>query len=307
MGILNVTTPIFLLIAIGYGAVRAGLVARDEVRPLAGFVLNFALPALIFRALAQRPLREIVDAGYLLAYAGGSLAVFGVVYLVSRRAQGDDAARGALKGMGAAVANSGFIGFPLAFAAMGPVAGVALALNMIVENIVMLPLALALAEGARQESGSLRKILIGTAGRLARMPMIGAIAAGVAFSLTGLALPAALAKTVDMLAGASAAVALFAIGGTLVGLRIRGMFADVGLAVAGKLLGHPLAVFVAMTLVPGIAPDLRKTAVLFASVPVITIYPLLGQRFGEGEMCSAALMLGTIVSFATITVLLALF
>jgi len=41
---------------------------------------------------------------------------------------------------------SGFIGYPLASLVVVPTAGVALALNMLVDNALMIPLALALTE-----------------------------------------------------------------------------------------------------------------------------------------------------------------
>ena len=52
--VLAITVPIFLLIATGYFAVRAGLVEQAGLKTLVAFVLNFALPALIVRALAGR-------------------------------------------------------------------------------------------------------------------------------------------------------------------------------------------------------------------------------------------------------------
>ena len=63
--------------------------------------------------------------------------------------------------------------------------------------------------------------------------------------ITGSRLPAPLFKAVDMLALASAPVALFVIGGTLAGARVRGMFGDVAVITVGKLLLHPAAVLVA--------------------------------------------------------------
>lgn len=56
--VLAITVPIFLLIATGYFAVRAGLVEQAGLKTLVAFVLNFALPALIVRALAGRKLSE---------------------------------------------------------------------------------------------------------------------------------------------------------------------------------------------------------------------------------------------------------
>ena len=71
LNILTVTTPIYLLIGLGYIAVRAGWLARTDMRVLGQFVLRFALPALLFTMLARRSVVEIFDARFLLAYLGG--------------------------------------------------------------------------------------------------------------------------------------------------------------------------------------------------------------------------------------------
>ncbi|HMN73658.1 MAG TPA: AEC family transporter [Rhodoblastus sp.] len=302
--VLAITVPIFLLIGVGYFAVRAGLVEQAGLKTMAGFVLNFALPALIIRALATRKLSEVADISYFLVYGGASLVVFAGVFLVARRARGHGRSASAIQALGATAANSGFFGYPTAALVLGAPAGVALSLNMAFENIILIPLALALAEAGRSGGGGVAETLRGAALRLVRNPLIIAIVVGALLSGTGLALPAPVARAVDMLANAAGAAALFAIGGALIGLETRGMAGDVGLVVAGKLIAHPLAVFAGLKFAPGLDPALAKAALIFASAPVITIYPLLGAVYGQGRLCAAALMAGTAASFATVSALL---
>jgi hypothetical protein len=175
---------------------------------------------------------------------------------------------------------------------------------MIVENIVMIPLALVLAEGSGNEGKTLATVVRDVTRRLVGNPLIIAIVAGVLFSLSGLKLPAPLFRVVDMLAMASGAVALFVVGGTLVGLRVRGLLSDVRRIVFGKLILHPAAVFVALLFVPAIDPNLKKAMLIFASAPMITIYPLLGLSYGQEDVCAASLMVATTLSFVTISALL---
>ena len=49
--ILGITGPIFLIVGVGFAAVRDGLLTRAEMRPLGVFVINVALPALLFPAI----------------------------------------------------------------------------------------------------------------------------------------------------------------------------------------------------------------------------------------------------------------
>ena len=78
LDILAITGPIYLTIALGYFLTRRGLFARADMRVLGQFVINLALPALLFNALAQRKLADILNGRYLLIYALGSLAAMGL-------------------------------------------------------------------------------------------------------------------------------------------------------------------------------------------------------------------------------------
>lgn len=299
LSILSITIPVYLLIGLGYLAARRGWFAAAEMRVFGRFVIQFALPALVFQALAQRPFSEILNGRYLFAYAAGSLLVLLGGWFVARRVQGRGAAFSALFGMGMGFSNSGFVGYPIALQVLGPNAAVALALCMLVENVLLLPLTLALAEGnsaARAWHGVLRQALV----RLAKNPLILAIAAGLAVSLLGLEIPAPVAKGVGLLAGASTALALFVIGGSLKGLQLRGQLRGVGVVALGKLLLHPLAVLALGHLVP-VAEPLRTAAVLFAAMPMLSIYPILAQPHGEESFCAAALLLATVLSLLTVS------
>jgi len=46
--------------------------------------------------------------------------------------------------------------------------------------------------------------------------------------------------------------------------------------------------------------------VLIASVPMMSIYALFGYRYGQETMAASALILATILSFATVSALVAL-
>jgi len=75
--------------------------------------------------------------------------------------------------------------------------------------------------------------------------------------------------------------------------------------VAGKLVLHPLCVLALVWLMPPQEPALRAAAVLFAAMPMMSIYPVLAQRHGHDRFCAAALLAATVVSFVTISVLIA--
>ena len=305
LAVLSITAPIFILIGLGFFSARIGLVNREQARGMGAFVIHFALPALVFKALAERSLGEVLNGPYLVAYALASLALFGFGLLLAWRWRGQNLSQSAILAMGMSVCNSGFIGYPIAVMVIGPTAGLAMALGMLVENLLMVPLALALAEAGQQQGRGLT-VLRETARRLLRNPLIIAIVLGLAMSLSGLHLPLVPARVVEMLAAASAPVALFVIGATLYGMKIGGMAADLAQTAIGKLILHPLLVFAALSLVPDIDPLLMVAGLLFASAPMMSVFPILGQRFGLEERCAASLVGCTVLAFFSVSAVLAL-
>lgn len=300
--ILAITLPIFLLIGTGYLAMTTRLVTSEQVQGIGTFVLYFALPALVIRALTQNPLSEILQQQYLLAYGLGSTLVFVLALLLTLVVQRKSLSEGALHALGMSASNSGFIGYPVAAMVLGSSpAAVFLALNMLVENLLIIPAALILAELGRQ-SGSNIAITVRQVGkRLIRNPILVGLTAGLLLAVTETTLPRPVAQAIDMLANAAGPAALFVIGGTLFGLRIHGMLRDVGQIIMGKLVLHPLAVLGVFLLMPQPDPSLLVGALLFACAPMISVYPLLGQRYGMAGISAAALMATTLIAFATLS------
>ncbi len=275
--------PILFLIGLGLVAVRSGFTSQTQIEGLGGFVINFALPAVILSALTHQDLSQSLNPGYLAAYAGGSLVAFTAVFLFIRFVLGRPLERAGIGALGAAGSNTGFIGFPIAALVLGAPATIAMPMTMMVENMLIIPIGLALAEMGTSNGASVRRMLGETAMRLSRMPFVIAIIVGAALSLFGVRFPVPLASAIDMLGQASAPVALFVVGGTIAGLR-RG---DVGLEippiVIGKLVLHPLVVAAAFYLIPGVPAELAATGILFSSVSMLTIYPDLRPARRNGE------------------------
>jgi len=87
--IFNITAPIFFIISLGYGAVRFGVFRFEELRGTAKFVMKVGLPALVFFAIAAKPVNEVFDAVYLAGYAAATLAAFFIGWLFGRLRGGD--------------------------------------------------------------------------------------------------------------------------------------------------------------------------------------------------------------------------
>ena len=309
--ILSITGPIYFIIALGFAATRLGRFNKADMGILGKFVVNFALPALLFNSLAQRPIGEILNGSYMLAYLTGTLSIVGIGYFWSRRFGGLDPTTSTFYAMGMSCSNSGFVGYPILLLTMAPISGVALALNMIVENLVVTPLLLVMADRSCGKPDRWYRVIGHTLARLAANPLIIGIFAGFCVSMAGWKLPAAAVQTVSMLAMASGALALFVIGGTLVGLPTRGLGKRVAPIVMGKLILHPLAVLGAIQILPMMGlpmlmPSLEMAAIIMAAMPMMSIYTILAQIYGREEISAAAMLVTTVFSFFTISGLLAI-
>ncbi|MBL8344295.1 MAG: AEC family transporter [Rubrivivax sp.] len=297
--VLSITAPIYLLIGLGYAAGRAKLFEAMELRVLGRFVLMFSLPALLFDAVSRRRLAEVLDPIYMTAYAVASLAVLLGGLLWARARRGAPMSLAALQGLGMSSSNSGYVGYPVLQQLLGPAAGSVLALTMLVENLIVIPLGLALADAGGQ--GSARRALLQAFGNLWRNPLVVAIVLGLVFAVFGWELPMPLQRTVSILAAASAPVALFVIGGTLVGLKLEGVRGDLLRVVVGKLVLHPAAMLAMLWLLPPLPAHLRLGAVVLAAMPMMGIYPVLAQKYHHERFCAAALLAATVTSFFTLS------
>lgn len=304
MQILAVTAPIYLVICIGFLAVRLGFFVKADSQVLGRFVLNFALPALLFNALASRNFEDVVHARYLAAYALGSLLAFGLMWCAARWWGRRETTVGALMSMGSSCSNSGYVGYPILLQLLGPVAAVGLAQTMLIENLLVIPLALSLAESGRQAHSSVWRNVHESFRRLSRTPMIWAIVLGFVYSMLGWHLPEVLGRTVNLFSAACAGLALFVNGGSLVGLRVQGLWRQVSGIAFTKLLIHPLSVALFLWLFGPLERSLQISGVVLAAMPMMGIYPLLAQRFGQEGFCAAALLVTTLASFVTISLLL---
>jgi malonate transporter len=307
--ILSITVPIFIMIAIGYAAVHWRVFAPEAMRILGNYVVVLALPALLFKAVSERPISEVVNWGYMAAYLCGSLVVLTAGFFYVRRIQKAETTAAAFSAMGMVCSNTGFIGYPILLLTLPSIAGVGLALNMMVENIVLIPLLLAIAEAGHGGPSPVGKMLARTFRGLARNPIIIGLVAGLAASFSGVTIPAPLMKPIDMLAASSAAVSLLVIGGTLASVSVRGLSGEIAPTVAGKLVFHPLAVFAATMVLPlaGLAPlspEMQAAAVILAAVPMMGIYPILAQRFGRERSSVVAMLMATVLSFFTLSAVL---
>lgn len=303
--VLSITAPIFLLIALGYLGVRTRLMSQEAIPGLGRFVLYFALPALMFSTISQMDFSQVIEPNYLSVYAFGSLLALFIGICINKFARRKPLVESGVMGIGMSIPNSAFIGFPVLLQVFDTQIAQAFAMSIMVENILILPLALIIIEsGRRSDQVGLANIWLSVLKRIVRNPLIIAISGGLVFSALSLELPAMVDRSLDMLASASAATALFVIGGSLVGTQIRGNLYTISTVVSGKLFIHPLLVAMILWFWPAFDADLELAVLLIAAMPMMSIFPIIGGNYGMQSLCASILLLTTASSFFTVTALL---
>ncbi|WP_339718484.1 AEC family transporter [Marinomonas primoryensis] len=306
--IIAITTPIFIMIMLGYFAVRSSLVPSVTISGMAKIVMYFTLPALIFSTLARMEFNEVIVPTYLATYAIGSVLTMLIGVFISLKVMNRSLIESTLKGVGMANSNSAFFAYPVMLLAFNNPPTAAFAMSLIIENILILPITFVILEVCSSRGQGLKPtyMFYTVVKRLIKNPLILAVSGGVLASTFHLELPAVIDRVLVMLSGASATLALIVLGGSLVGTSLTGNAKDICFVTTGKLVLHPLMIAVVALFMPEMDRNLLLGGILIAAVPMMSIYPIIGSQYGYRSLCASILLITTLASFVTLAIILSL-
>lgn len=302
----DVIVPIFLIVLVGWYAGRRRMLGEAAAGAINGFVYYFALPAMMFVAIARTPLPTLFNGPYLGSFAGAYALTFLASLAFGRLVLRSGGAAAVLQAANASYANTGYVGIPVLLATFGEVGlapgGLAAVLS---GGMGLLFGVVALELATRSGGGPLWKVGLKLVVTLARTPMIVAVVLGGALSFAEAALPRPVENFAQLLGGAAAPGALFAIGLFLGGRPFRFDLHEVGWMVAVKLCLQPaIAYALAITIFPMDA-FWTACAVLLSALPGAATSFILAQQYGTyREETSSAILWSTILSVPTLAVLM---
>src|SRR5215475_12056815 len=99
MEVATLVVPIFAIIITGWLAGWLGYVPRSLAEGLVHFAYNVAMPALLLVTLAQEPAHNLLEWRFLLAFGGGSMLCFVLVFLAVRIGLGRGLSSSTIYGM----------------------------------------------------------------------------------------------------------------------------------------------------------------------------------------------------------------
>jgi predicted permease len=301
--ILGVTVPFFALILFGYVAARQRWVPGEAVPAFNGFLLYFAVPAMLFRFAAGTPFQEILNIPYFVAWGLAGAGITLMVALVARRFLALSTRDAAFFGLLSSVSNAGYLGVPLIVALLGERAAAPTILAIVSDLLIVASAGLAFAESGGATRRGWRNDVKDAALRLALNPFVVAMVLGAAFSGFGWKLGTPFAEIVKLLADAAGPCALFAIGVSLVRPDAPLRSPSLALPVLAKLVLHP-AIIAGVMLLIGADDFTVKTAILVAALPSAGWVFIFALRYeADAGKVSAAILISTAAAFVTFSAL----
>ena len=305
---LAIVLPIFALILAGWLARRSNALGPDATREVNRLVVYLALPALLFDIMANASPAEIWQPGFIFAFSAGCAAVFGITLLVRMR-RGRRLADAAIDGLNAGYPNTGYVGFPLVLAVIGPDGLAATLLATILTACVLFGVAIVLIESALHSGMRRRDIARRTLSALVRNPLLLAPAIGALVMLSGWSVPKPLETFLDLLGGAASPCALVALGLFLADNAGRrpeeGRSAEVLLVVL-KLAVQPAVTWLVAVPLLGLPATAAQTAVLLSALPTGTGPFMLAAFYGRDALLTARVVVATtVLSVLTLSLYLA--
>ena len=275
--------PVFFVLAAGYYAGWRGRIESRHPEALIVVLMQFALPCSLLLGVGNAPsavLRRHLPLLLLLVCA--MLVVYGVTFLVSCRWTGATRGEAAVQALTVAFANNVAIGLPFLTHAEGSGAQLAVIAAIVGGALVVSPLTLVLLECSQQVPADSTDSLSSRVGKALRVslrrPVILAPALGLLLPLTGHAMPATVAASLDIAAKVTIGLALF-LTGLILSAQPLVFSRNVAVGVLLKNLGQPLLVWLLLWPfhVHGAA---AREAFLLACVPAGFFGTVFGARYG---------------------------
>ncbi|MEU8363665.1 AEC family transporter [Nonomuraea sp. NPDC048882] len=285
-GVVAAFAALVSVAVLGYVIGVIGLLRVSDELVLSRLAFFVATPALMFATVSRADLSALLSPVLLTQIVAVAFTAL-VFVLVAKLAWRRTARQLTIGALASSYVNAGNLGVPISLYVLGDAALVAPIL--LFQLLVLTPLSfLVLDKGSRSPRAALLLPL--------RNPLTVASLVGLAFALSGVALPVTVMRPIDLLGGAAVPVALLAYGLSLYGSRRAapapeedGVARDIFLAVALKAFAQPAVAYATARLL-GLEGTQLLAATLFAALPTaqnIYVYAVTydtGRRLARGAV-----------------------
>jgi predicted permease len=302
--ILRTILPIFVIILLGWSLRRLDFMKEGFVKPANRLVYYVAIPAMIFREIAEA---ELVQHFSLVLVATTLVPLILIALLGLILVRGIKLQR---YQMGSFLqcsfhGNLGYIGLAVAFYFLGNEgftrASILAGFVMLLQNFLSV---VALSRFNKEPEQKISTLSL--ARRVLLNPVIISAMAGMAFSLMRLDLPVILDRSLKILSGMALPLALLVIGTSISFEQMRQQLRFTALIGVLKLLLLPASGLILFHMVNLHRVEYIPALILLASPSATISYVMATEMAGDADMATAAVSVTTLVSAVTFTLWLSL-
>jgi malonate transporter and related proteins len=297
--LVDVILPVFLVVALGYAVVWCDWMSEATIDALMKFTQNFAIPCLLFLAIARLDLGAEFGWRLLTSFYAGAILGFLAGLLGARLLFGRSWEDAVAVGFVCLFSNSLLLGLPITERAYGPRALGANYAIIALHSPVCYMIGITAMEAVRARGAGLGETLVRAGRGIVSNALVIGIALGALVNLSGLPLPGALWQSVEIISRAALPAALFGLGGVLYHYRPEGDLRLIAYAVAISLVMHPA---VTWTLGRGLElteAQFRSAVVTAAMAPGVNAYVFANLYGRARRVAASSVLIGTVLCALT--------
>ncbi|NOC91242.1 AEC family transporter [Ruegeria sp. HKCCD6604] len=298
--LIDVILPVFLVIGAGYTATRTGYFKEAHVDGLMKFTQGFAIPCLLFLAIAHLDLSASFDPRLLASFYSAAALCFTAGLFGARIIFGRDWEDCVAIGFCCLFSNSVLLGLPITERAYGPENLTGNYAIIAFHSPFCYGVGITVMEVVRNRGHGGVRMARSVLSAMFKNALILGIALGFLVNLSSLAVPAVVDEALGLITRAALPGALFALGGVLVKYKPEGDLRTIAYVCCISLMLHPSLVWV-FGKSTGLPQDLFRSGVLNAAMaPGFNAY-IFANMYGRAKRVAAsAVLIGTASSILTV-------
>ncbi|MCX7566049.1 AEC family transporter [Sulfitobacter sp. F26169L] len=300
--LLEVILPVFLVIGFGYVAVWRGLFPVSGVDGVLRFAQSFAVPCLLFQAIANLDLEASFDARLLFSFYSGAAICFALGTFGARLFFKRDWEDCVAIGFCCLFSNSVLLGLPISERAYGADHLTGNYMIIAIHSPFCYGLGITVMEFVRNRGQSGGVFARSVTRAMFHNPLVIGIMAGFAVNFTGLPIPAVVDDALSLIVRAALPAALFALGGVLIQYKPEGDMKAIAMVCCIALIAHPAIVWV-MGSALSVPTDLFRAGVLTAAMaPGFNAYIFANMYGRSRRVAASSVLIATASSILTVWV-----
>ena len=288
--LLDVILPVFLLIGFGYVAVWRKMFPISGIDGIMIFAQSFAIPCLLFRAIANIDIAASFQPALLASFYSGAFICFWLGFFGARMFFDRDTEDSIASGFCCLFSNSVLLGLPISERAFGP--------DVLDANYAIIAfhapfcylLGITTMELSRARGQSPLVALRKVGRAVTHNGLFIGIGLGFLWNVTGLPIPEVADDALALIVRAALPAALFALGGLLIQSKPEGDMKTIAMVCVIALLVHPLITISLGTALNVPDHSLNSAVVTSAMAPGFNAY-IFANMYGRAKRVAASSVL----------------